>query len=317
MAIIIIALWMLLLHVLVKVKVIKQWNVLMKASPAIIYLMFLLVVAIPMNFMAPKGKVIVLRETAPISAQVSGQVKEVLVDSNRKVFAGETLFKLEDTPYVAEVDRLNAQLRLAEIRLNQAKELIQKGAGREADVETYQAEYQSLGASLNLAKWQLNQTIVTSPTSGIIPHVALEPGEYVTTTKPVMSIVDSSRFSFVATIAQNYARHIEVGQTADIVLKLFPGKTFKANVIKIVQQAKGGQIKTSGSEFDTENIEESPFSIVLSLDFEQFDEQQKVTMKNLPAGSFGTAVIYTQEMQSIGELIQAIMLRTETWINYI
>lgn len=317
MSLIIIGCWMLLLHGLVKMKIIKQWNMLMKTSPLIIYLIFLLVVAIPMNFMAPKGKVIALRETSPISAQVSGQVKKVFVSSNRKVELGEPLFEIETAPYIAEVDKLNAQLLLAEIRMNQAKDLIEKGAGRVADLEKYRAEYSALGASLNFAKWKLAQTTVTSPKKGFVPHVALEVGEYVSTTKPVMSIVDSTRYTFIATIAQNYARHIDVDQGADIVLKLFPGKTFKAKVFKIVQQTKGGQLKTSGTELDTSSIEENPFAVVLSLDFDQFDEQQKLQMQNLPAGAFGTAVIYTHEMKNVGEVIQAIMLRTETWMNYL
>ena len=99
-------------------------------------------------------------------------------------------------------------------------------------------------------------------------------------------------------------------------MKLFPGQTFKAKVEKVVQQAKGGQIKTSGSELDLASVTEQPFMVVLSLELDKVNDNDKAKLVNLPAGAFGSAVIYTNNMESIGEKIQAIMLRTTTWMNF-
>lgn len=317
MILIVIAIWLGILHLLVKKGVLKGWNPLMKASPFLIWLTFFLVVAIPMNFTAPKGSVMTLRETVPVAPVVAGQVTDVLVHSNTPVAKGQTLFKVNSLPYQAKVDALEAQIRLTETRLAQAQELLKRQSGRVADVEQFQAQLDQLNANLSAAQFDLANTEIKSPRAGFIPYVGLEEGAVLPAMTPVMSVVDSENYALGVVIAQNYLRHVELDQTADVVLKLFPGQTFKAKVSRIVQQAKGGQIKTSGVELDIASLSEQPFMVVLEMELDTLPKPQRDKLLQLPAGAFGTAVVYTQDMSSIGELIQAIMLRTETWINFL
>jgi multidrug resistance efflux pump len=317
MALILIALWLAFLQLLVKFKVLNGWATWMKASPALIYLAFLLIVAIPMNFIAPKGAVVVLRETVPIAPEVSGSVIDVHVYANTQIEKGQLLFSINPVPYQAKVDALQSQIDLTQIRLTQAKELIKRKVGRQIDVEQYQAQLRQLQANQKGAQLDLDNTQVLSALTGVIPYVGLEAGAVVTSMQPVMSIINSQRYVLGAVIAQNHLRHIKSGQAADVVLKLFPGQTFKAKVEKIVQQAKGGQIKTSGSELDLTSVTEQPFMVVLSLELDKLNDIDKAKLVTLPAGAFGSAVIYTNNMKSIGEKIQAIMLRTTTWMNYL
>ena len=317
MALILIAFWLAFLQLLVKFNVLKGWATWMKASPALIYLAFLLIVAIPMNFIAPKGAVVVLRETVPIAPEVSGRVIDVHVTANTQIEKGQLLFSLNPAPYQAKVDALQSQIDLTTMRLEQAQELVRRKAGRQIDVEQYQAQLRQLQANQKGAQLELDNTQVLSALTGVIPYVGLEAGAVVSSMQPVMSIIDSQRYVLGAVIAQNHLRHIKSGQTADVVLKLFPGQTFKAKVEKVVQQAKGGQIKTSGSELDLASVTEQPFMVVLSLELDKVNDNDKAKLVNLPAGAFGSAVIYTNNMKSIGEKIQAIMLRTTTWMNFL
>ncbi len=317
MAMIIIAIWLAFLQLLVKFKVLKGWVMWMKISPAFIYAAFLLIVAIPMNFLAPKGTIMVLRETVPVAPEVAGRVISVNVHSNTTIEKGQLLFSINPAPYQAKVDAIQAQIKLAEMRLSQAKELIVRKAGRQIDVEQYQAQLDQLQANYRGAQLDLDNTKVLSRIAGVIPYVGLEVGAVLPAMQPVMSIVDSQHYVLGAIIAQNYLRHIEVGQSADVILKLFPGQTFKATVKKIMQQAKGGQIKTSGSELDLSTFTEQPFMVALTLDLENLTENDKAKLANLPAGAFGSVAIYTSNMESISEKIQAIMLRTTTWMNYL
>ena len=55
MAIAMIAIWMVFLWILVKIKVLKRWALWMKLSPLAIYLGVMAVLFIPMNFGAPVG----------------------------------------------------------------------------------------------------------------------------------------------------------------------------------------------------------------------------------------------------------------------
>ena len=155
MALILIAFWLAFLQLLVKFNVLKGWATWMKASPALIYLAFLLIVAIPMNFIAPKGAVVVLRETVPIAPEVSGRVIDVHVKANTQIEKGQLLFSINPAPYQAKVDAIQSQIDLTTMRLEQAQELVRRKAGRQIDVEQYQAQLRQLQANQKGAQLEL------------------------------------------------------------------------------------------------------------------------------------------------------------------
>ena len=144
MAFIIIGAWLALLAVLVKVGVLKGWALWMKLSPIAIYALYFLVIAIPMNFTAPSGAVMVLRDSVSINPAVTGPVTKVMVKSGTVMEPGTPLFQIDPAPYEATLASLEAKLALSNTRLAQAKELMAKQAGREFDVQTYEAEVAQL-----------------------------------------------------------------------------------------------------------------------------------------------------------------------------
>src|SRR4051812_15336859 len=58
---------------------------------------------------------------APISAKVSGSVREVLVDLNQHVTAGQVLVRLDPRDYQARVDQARAALTVAEAQAHTAQ----------------------------------------------------------------------------------------------------------------------------------------------------------------------------------------------------
>jgi len=310
MSIILIGIWLGLLQVLVKTGVLKGWSLWMKLSPIAIYLIYFVVIAIPMNFTAPTGAVMVMRDSVQISPAVPGRVSKVPVSSGTDVAPGSVLLELDDTPYKAAVGGLKAQLELAQTRLAQSQELVERGTGRAYDVQQYEAQVDQVTAQLAAAQWNLEQTSVLAPSEGFVPHVAVQPGTQVAPGVPVMTFIDSGEVALAAQIDQVYARHINPGQKADVVLKLYPGTVLKATVRRVLDLTTEGQMAPSGIAMGSEAWKNLPFLVELELDDE-------LRLADLPAGSFGTVAIYTSDMASFGELIRAIMLRTETWLNYL
>jgi multidrug resistance efflux pump len=54
-----------------------------------------------------------------IVPDVAGEVTEVPVSPNKPLKAGDVLFKIDPTPYQAQVDTIGAQLKFEELRLAQ------------------------------------------------------------------------------------------------------------------------------------------------------------------------------------------------------
>jgi hypothetical protein len=71
---------------------------------------------IPMAWGAPRGPVIVVRNAVAIVPSVAGEVTDVPVAANTALRAGEVLFRIDPTPYEAQVKAIEAQLKLSDMR---------------------------------------------------------------------------------------------------------------------------------------------------------------------------------------------------------
>ena len=73
------------------------------------------------------------------------------------------LFRIDPTPYEAQVRIIEAQLGFQELRLSQMKDLQASSSGRAFDVQERQSEVDQLKAQLDKAKYDLAQTTVVAP----------------------------------------------------------------------------------------------------------------------------------------------------------
>src|SRR5262245_5598947 len=154
--------YLVLLFILVKTKVVP-FNLFWKLSPILVLLLLLVGLFIPMQWGAPQGKALVVRQSVQIVPNVAGQVIDVPVQPNQPLKAGDVLFRIDPVPYQAAVDALDAQFKFQRLRLSQMQQLQHADAGRAFDVEQRQAEAEQLRGQLAGAQWNLEQTVVRAP----------------------------------------------------------------------------------------------------------------------------------------------------------
>ena len=307
MAVTMIAIWMAFLWLLVKIKVFKGWALWMKLSPLVIYLGVMAVLFIPMNFGAPVGGATVVKNSVEIAPAVSGYVTDVVIEPGKaRINAGDTLFRINAVPFESRVAELEAQLELAKIRQGQAQQLVKKQAGRVGDVQQFDAEVKQLEAQLAKAEQDLEFTEVRAPVAGYIPTVLLREGTWVNAGAPLLRLVEDTENYLAVQIDQVNLRHVKVGQSAEVILKLYPGKVFNAEVVNVVQASQGGLWDPSSSVMPATEVKVEPIWVTVKL---QNDIQ-------LPAGAVGQATIFTDKFGK-SHVIRQIMLRMDTWLNFV
>ena len=193
MMIAIMAVYLVLLFVLVHFGIVR-FNLFWKASPFIVLLLLNLGLFIPMGWGAPQGSALVVRNSVAIVPDVAGEVTDVPVSANTPLKSGDVLFKIDPTPYDAQVRAINAQLKLSDLRLSQMTQLYERDSGRRFDVEQRQSEVDQLRAQLEGAQWNLDKTIVRAPADGYVTNLALRKGARVANLplSPVMAFIDTS-----------------------------------------------------------------------------------------------------------------------------
>ena len=274
-------------------------------------LLLFVVLFIPMQWGAPAGSARILTYSVQIIPNVAGPVIEVPVEANKPLKEGEVLFKIDPTVYEAAVTATRAQLEYQKLRLEQYSELERKAAGTKFQVEETAARVQQLEAELGQAEWNLKETTIRAPSDGYVTYLALRAGQRVVTLplQPAMTYIDTSRKIVGVQIHQIYQRHLRPGQLVEMAFKSRPGKIFTGKVQAVIQVTNEGQTVISGTVPDAHRVEAEPFFIRV-----EFDEQSAV--KNLPAGSAGTAAIYT-DSAGMTHIIRKVMIRMETYLNYI
>lgn len=304
------AVYLALLFLLVHFKVVP-FNLFWKLSPILVLVLLNIGLFIPMGWGAPSGPLLLTRHSVQIVPDVAGQVIDVPIEPNVPVKENDVLFRIDPTPFKAQVDALDAQLKFAELRREQFTTLQRGDAGRAFDVQQRESEVQQLKAQLDGARWNLDKTTVRAPADGYVTNLALRKGARVANLplSPVMAFIDTSESVIAAEIAQINARYIEPGQPVEVTFKMFPGHIYSGRVESVLQAISTGQVKPSGLAVTPSEVESAPFVVRIALDDADI-------AKRLPAGSTGTAAIFTEHVK-VTHVIRKVMLRMQAIFNYI
>ncbi len=302
--------YLVILFALVKFRVVR-FTLFWKISPALVLVLLLFGLFIPMGWGAPEGKVIVIRQSVPIVADVAGEVIEVPVEANRPVKAGDVLFRIDPVPFRAQVDALAAQLRFEELRLEQMTQLERTQAGRAFDVQQREASVEQLRAQVEGAQWNLDKTVVRAPTDGYVTNLALRKGARVANLplSPVMAFIDTSDTLIGVEVAQIDGRFIATGQEVELTFKFLPGQIHKGRVVTVLQAISTGQVQASGLAVTPAPVQALPFAVRVKLDDQSLAE-------SLPAGSVGDAAIFTDRVE-VSHVIRKVLLRQIAILNYV
>ena len=302
--------YLVLLFAIVKLGVVR-FNLFWKVSPLIVLLLLMFGLFIPMGWGAPQGAALVVRNSVAIVPDVAGEVSEVPVAANTLLRTGDVLFRIDPTPFEAQVNAIKAQLKLSETRLSQMTHLFERESGRGFDVEQRQSEVDQLKAQLEGAQWNLTKTVVRAPADGYVTNVALRKGARVANLPlaPVMAFIDTSDTLIGVEITQNDARYVRPGQEAEITFKAMPGRVYAAKVESILQAVATGQVQASGLAVAPKGIQSLPFVVRIRLDDAEF-------ARALPAGATGEAAIFTDHVKA-AHVIRKVLLRQVAILNYV
>ena len=301
---------------------IVRFNLFWKCSPFIVLFLLLVGLFIPMGWGAPSGTTLVIRNSVPIIAGVAGKVTAVPVTANAPLKAGDVLFKIDAVKYQATLDQYTAQLArdretLAKDQANltryhtlevQNSIARQQAEDQQAAVRQDEAVLKLDQALIDGAQHDLDNTVVTAPTDGYVTNLSLREGARVAAS-PVMAFIDTSETIVGVEIQQIDARYLATGQPAEIAFKFFPGRILTGTVVAVLQAVSTGQTQASGSAATPQKVNALPFAVRVKLDDSEL-------AKSLPAGSTGTAAIYTDRVKP-AQIIRKVLLRQVAIVNYV
>jgi RND family efflux transporter MFP subunit len=163
-----------------------------------------------------------------VAPDVSGLIEKVDVRDNATINRGDVLFTVDQERFAlalrqAEANEADRQETFAQAHREAlrnrklgnlvAAEILEESVSREARAQSALAESK---VAVELARLNLDRSVVRSPVDGYVNDRAPRAGEFVVAGKPVLSVVDGSSFHVDGYFEETRLPGIQLGQSVDI-----------------------------------------------------------------------------------------------------
>ncbi|MCX7780836.1 MAG: efflux RND transporter periplasmic adaptor subunit [Negativicutes bacterium] len=176
-----------------------------------------------------------------VSSKITGLIREVKVNENDRVKAGQILILLDDTHLKALVSQARARLANAEANYVRMGKLADMGAVSHQQLDAARMDYHVAQAAYDDAVSQFNDTVIKAPIDGTVIGKPIPAGQTVSpgisTPMILLTIADMSKMQIEAQIDETDIGKTAVGQKVTFTVDAYPGKTFTGVVANISQKA--------------------------------------------------------------------------------
>ncbi|GAB2872576.1 HlyD family secretion protein [Pseudoduganella ginsengisoli] len=166
-----------------------------------------------------------------ISADVAGMVASVPVHDNQLVHAGDILFTVDPARYRAALAQAEAALAAQQAEVRQRGRHAQRRARLDDDIVSAEnredagdvadaatARLRAAQAARDLAKLNLERTVVRAPADGYVTNLQIHAGDYAAAGAARMALVDSASFYVIGYFEETRLPALRAGATAEIRL---------------------------------------------------------------------------------------------------
>ena len=287
-----------------------KWTVTTAALGGVFLLSFLYISMSQFQPYSPFGRLYFV--TTPLAINAAGKVTKVYVHDDKKLKKGDPIFQIDPTPYQSTVDRIIPELKLANMRLEEAQKLYGKHAGSLYELEKRQQEIKSLEAELAKAQFDLDNTTVRAPDDGHLVQNRITVGTMARKFKiaSLATFVPDQDNLYIAGYKQNYMRNIEVGDKGEVFFPLYPGKVFNVEVVKIWKYIEAGQLQPS-SRMKSIGVPVIPQRIPVQLKI-----TEDISAYKIPYGSAFSATVFSDKLTWL-ILLRRAFFTMYSWLNMV
>lgn len=158
-------------------------------------------------------------EEVDLSFETSGKIVDINFNEGSTVHKGQLLAKVNDRQLQAQLQRLVAQLKLAEDRVFRQNALLERDAVSKEAYEQVKTELATLNADIALVKANIDQTELRAPFDGIIGLRQVSVGTYASPTTIVAKLTKLSPLKVEFAVPERYAGDVKIGADLNFTLE--------------------------------------------------------------------------------------------------
>jgi RND family efflux transporter MFP subunit len=206
------------------------------------------------------GYVITRHKYIVIGTKILGQIVAEPIEEGQRVKVGDVLVRIDDRDYQAQLrqayadrDLSQANIVLKRARAERLRELYRQGVqskdsldDAENQLSVAEAEYNKAVGAIDFAKFNVTQTVITSPINGVVLQKYRELGDTITAfgqspggggATDIAQLADLSDLRCEVDINESDIAKVKMGTPATVILDAYPDDPFPATVVKIYPEA--------------------------------------------------------------------------------
>lgn len=150
-------------------------------------------------------------EEVDLSFETSGKIVEIKFEEGTAVKKGQLLAKVNDRQLQAQLQRLVAQLKLAEDRVFRQDALLKRDAVSKEAYEQVKTDLATLNADIEIIKTNIELTELRAPFDGVIGLRQVSVGSYATPSTVVAKLTKIAPLKVEFSVPERYAKQIKKG----------------------------------------------------------------------------------------------------------
>lgn len=157
-----------------------------------------------------------------VSPEMSGQIKQILIQEGDRVNKGQLLVSLNTSVTENNIKEVKTNLELATKLYAKQKKLWEENVGSEIDYLQAKNNKESLENRLKSLEAQLNMSKIHAPFSGIVDEIYQKKGEMASPGMQVLRMVNLDDLTIEADISESYLGSVKAGDKVAVSFPAYP-----------------------------------------------------------------------------------------------
>ena len=171
-----------------------------------------------------------------VTTEAQGVVSAIHFRSGQTVDKGELLVELAAEPEKAQLQVLQAELRLARRNYERIKTLHARGVTTEADLDNARSTLDQVLANLEVQRATIDRRRITAPFSGMLGIRRIDLGQNVSPGEAVVSLQQLDPIYVDFSLPERHFASVALDLTVTLATDAFPGKKYSGRITAIDPQ---------------------------------------------------------------------------------
>jgi len=168
-----------------------------------------------------------------IASEVPGKVIAINFHSGATVTQGDVLLRLDDAEDRAQLDALEADLRLARLENRRIERLRGSPAFSQSLMDRTQSEVASLQAQAERQRVVLARKEIRAPFDGVLGIRQVSLGDIVSPGEPIVSLQSLNPIYVDFTVPERHRAAVATGQQLEVSVAAWPEQTFSGELLVV------------------------------------------------------------------------------------